>query len=99
VGSFCFASSGGESDQSGLPTVALWKRGDMLGLLEHLPNEKQPNDELIEKAIVLDRHYIPSRYPNGFERGAPTDYYSRKDANEAISNAEAIIEFCQNHLR
>jgi len=26
------------------------------------------------------------------------DYYSRKDADEAISNAEAIIEFCQNHI-
>jgi len=67
-------------------------------LLEHLPNEKQPNEELIEKAMVLDRHYIPTRYPNGFERGAPTDYYSRKDADEAISNAETIIEFCQNHI-
>ena len=67
-------------------------------LLEHLPNEKQPNEELIEKAMVLDRHYIPTRYPNGFERGAPTDYYSRKDADEAINNAEAIIEFCQNHI-
>jgi len=26
------------------------------------------------------------------------DYYSRKDGDEAISNAEAIIEFCQNHI-
>ncbi len=73
--------------------------GDALStLLEHLPNEKQPNEELIEKAMVLERHYIPTRYPNGFERGAPTDYYSRKDADEAISNAEAIIECCQNHI-
>ena len=31
-------------------------------LLEHLPNEKQHNEELIEKAMVLDRHYIPTRY-------------------------------------
>jgi len=23
---------------------------------------------------------------------------ARKDADEAISNAEAIIEFCQNHI-
>jgi HEPN domain-containing protein len=70
----------------------------LTSLLEHLPNEKQANEELIEKAMVLDRHYIPTRYPNGFERGAPTDYYSRKDADEAISDAEAIIEFCQNIL-
>jgi HEPN domain-containing protein len=52
----------------------------------------------MEKAMVLDLHYIPTRHPNGFERGAPMDYYSRKDAGEAISNAEAIIEFYQNHI-
>jgi HEPN domain-containing protein len=70
----------------------------LTALLQHLPNAKKPKDELMEKAMVLDRHYIPTRYPNGFERGAPMDYYSRKDADEAISNAEAIIEFCQNHI-
>ena len=70
----------------------------LTALLQHLPNAKKPKDELMEKAMVLDRHYIPTRHPNGFERGAPMDYYSREDADEAISNAEPIIEFYQNHI-
>jgi Uncharacterized conserved protein related to C-terminal domain of eukaryotic chaperone, SACSIN len=52
----------------------------------------------MDKARVLDRHYIPTRYPNGFERGAPMDFYSRKDADVAIEHAEAIVEFCKSIL-
>ena len=29
--------------------------------------------------------------PNSFERGAPTDFYTRKDAEEAIRCAEKIL--------
>jgi HEPN domain-containing protein len=67
-------------------------------LLGALPAAAKPNDDLIDRAKVLDRHYIPTRYPNGFERGAPVDYYSQKDAEEAIAHAEAILEFCRNKI-
>ncbi len=67
-------------------------------LLKALPDEAKPDEDLLDRAKVLDRHYIPTRYPNGFERGAPTDFYSRKDAEEAIAHAEAIIEFCRNKI-
>jgi HEPN domain-containing protein len=70
----------------------------LTGLLDALPAAAKPDDELIDRAKVLDRHYIPTRYPNGFERGAPVDYYSQKDAEEAIAHAEAILEFCRNKI-
>lgn len=68
------------------------------GLLDNLPNESKPTGELIDKAKELDKHYIPTRYPNGFERGAPVDFYTSKEADTAIGNAEAIIEFCRNKI-
>jgi HEPN domain-containing protein len=43
-------------------------------LLANLPREVAPNQELIDRAKELDKHYIPTRYPNGFERGAPVDW-------------------------
>lgn len=55
--------------------------------------------ELIEKAKKLDRYYIPTRYPNGFEQGAPMDYYMKDDAQEAIKYAQEIIHFCQKKIR
>lgn len=68
------------------------------GLLEALPPGARPSDALIDQAKNLDLHYIPTRYPNGFECGAPTDYYTRSQADRAITDAEAILEFCRRQV-
>ena len=49
-------------------------------------------------AKELDKHYIPTRYPNGFERGAPVDFYTRGEAERAIAQADSIIEFCRDQI-
>lgn len=49
--------------------------------------------DLLEKAKVLDRYYILTRYPNGFDRGAPMDYFEEKTSKEAIKFAKNITEF------
>jgi HEPN domain-containing protein len=33
------------------------------------------------------------------DHGMPGDYYTKKDAQEAIANAEQIIRFCEGLLR
>jgi HEPN domain-containing protein len=53
---------------------------------------------LVEKAKVLDKHYVPTRYPNGFPSGAPTDFYTLTEAQEAIRIAEEIVEFCRRQI-
>ena len=67
-------------------------------LLASLPAEARPEPRLLERAKNLDLHYIPTRYPNGFERGAPTDYYTRSQAEGAIQDAESLIEFCRGKV-
>lgn len=67
-------------------------------LLANLPASVVVSKELIDKAKVLDKHYIPARYPNGFESGAPTDFYTSGEAALSIEIAREIIEFCKNHL-
>ena len=39
-----------------------------------------------------------SRYPNGFDRGAPTDYYTSAEAEAAIADAHAILEVCRGAM-
>jgi HEPN domain-containing protein len=51
-----------------------------------------------DAARRLDKHYIPTRYPNGFDQGAPTDYYTAGEARAAIRDAESILEFCRGAL-
>lgn len=68
-------------------------------LLTSLPEGHRPEDALVDRAKELDKHYIPTRYPNGFERGAPVDFYTAKEADQAIANAEAIVGFCRHKVR
>jgi HEPN domain-containing protein len=57
-----------------------------------------PTETLMNFARMLDKYYIPTRYPNGFESGAPTDFYTSEEAQNAIHQAEAIIEFCHHQI-
>jgi HEPN domain-containing protein len=54
--------------------------------------------KLIDHAKALDKHYIPTRYPSGFEQGAPTDFYTEAEAVNAVGLATEIIEFCRNQV-
>jgi Uncharacterized conserved protein related to C-terminal domain of eukaryotic chaperone, SACSIN len=51
--------------------------------------------EILDSARELERHYILSRYPDSYPAGTPFEYYRDKDAEEAISCAEKILEFVQ----
>ena len=56
-----------------------------------------PSDLLV-RAKALDKHYIPTRYPNGFPAGAPMDYYTAEDSAKAIEDAEALVRYCESLL-
>ena len=54
--------------------------------------------ELLDAARRLDRHYIPTRDPYQFDRGAPRDYFTPADSQHAIADADEIIAFSAGHL-
>jgi HEPN domain-containing protein len=62
------------------------------------PPVEQPSEQLVNYARMLDKHYIPTRYPNGFASGAPTDFYTAGEAQNAVRYAEAILEFCGDQI-
>jgi HEPN domain-containing protein len=61
------------------------------GLLSDSPFT--PQGELVEKAKVLDNFYIPTRYANGHQEGAPFEHYGSIQSEEAIRYAREILEF------
>src|ERR1700704_5283084 len=71
---------------------------DLTALLGALSPEHQAEDDLVDRAKALDKHYIPSRYPNGFDQGTPLDHYTEREAETAIADAEAILEFCARSI-
>lgn len=53
---------------------------------------------LIPIGAILDRFYIPTRYPNGLPGGIPAHAYRRKDSVEAIKMAQKILDSVSNKL-
>ncbi len=99
----CFA--GQQSAEKALKALYDYLGGEGWGhvlvkLLRELPQDKvQVEKELLQKAVYLDKLYIPTRYPNGFESGASADFYTDKEAMEAIGNAESILSFVKAQIR
>jgi HEPN domain-containing protein len=98
----CFATH--QAAEKALKAVFLKLGMDAWGhtltaLIGNLPDAvEQPTETLVDYARILDKYYIPTRYPNGFDSGAPTDYYTAGEARSAIQQAEAILEFCSHQI-
>jgi len=67
-------------------------------LVEALPQAATAPDEVLDAAKRLDKHYIPSREPNGFDSGFPGKLYTRGEAKKAIEDAREIVDFNRRHL-
>ncbi|MEM0488279.1 MAG: HEPN domain-containing protein [Candidatus Bathyarchaeia archaeon] len=61
-------------------------------LLLKLPREFN-SSSIMQEAKTLDKYYVPTRYPNAWSEGLPTDYYTQQDSLQAIKYAEKIIEW------
>jgi HEPN domain-containing protein len=46
---------------------------------------------LQERVKLLDFYYVEARYPNALEDVIPAEFYSERDAEQAIEMAEAVI--------
>lgn len=62
-------------------------------LLKELPTDIPVPAETLEKAMVLDNFYIPSRYPDSHPEGAPFEHYGALQSREAVTYACEIIAF------
>jgi HEPN domain-containing protein len=100
----CFAAQ--QSAEKAVKALYYSLHGDpwghsLLALIKGLPAAiaaKLP-EGILDAAKTLDKNYIQTRYPNGFDAGAPTDYYTEKDAKESIAHAKSILEFCRAEIR
>jgi HEPN domain-containing protein len=97
----CFAAQ--QAAEKAVKALILSLGGEPWGhsvtsLLARLPASCSATPDLIERAKMLDKHYIQTRYPNGFDSGKPGDYYTRTEAELAVQHAEVLIGFSRNHL-
>jgi len=55
--------------------------------------EAAPEFGALRPAALLDRYYIPTRYPNGLPGDVPHEYFTAEAAQECLSQASSVIEF------
>lgn len=61
--------------------------------------EHSVDEQLYVAGRELDRHYIPSRYPNAFESGYPSMYYDESVAMRALESGKRIISWVRECLK
>ncbi len=98
----CFAAQ--QAAEKSLKAVIVSRGMDAWGhtvtaLLGLVTTAEDAGEELVECAKSLDKHYVPTRYPNGFDTGAPTDFYTKKDSDDAIPCAEKLIAFARRQIQ
>ncbi|ABN69869.1 HEPN domain protein [Staphylothermus marinus F1] len=54
-----------------------------------------PDQELLRCARELDRHYIPSRYPNALPVGTPHEAYDEETSRRALEASKKIVDYAR----
>jgi HEPN domain-containing protein len=100
----CFAAQ--QAAEKALKALLQDRGGEVRGhsaraLLRLLPPDVGERDERARReadALALDRHYIPSRYPNSVPQGAPFEFYDAEQSRDAVAAADRVVRFCERHL-
>jgi HEPN domain-containing protein len=69
-------------------------------LIDEFPHKNRLDDAdaLIEKAALLDRFYIPTRYPNGLPDLTPEQAYFAADSGQAIGLADGLLKISRDWI-
>lgn len=67
-------------------------------LLEMAAQYDPAFQEMREKVKLLDFYYVEARYPNALEEVIPAEFYSSRDAEQAIEMARLVVEAVQARM-
>jgi HEPN domain-containing protein len=82
---------------SGIPVI-----GHMLPKLLSEISERtglQVPDDIYEAVMALNKYYIPTRYPDAWSEGIPEEYFTRREAEDAVEKADRIIRWVEEQWR
>ncbi len=97
----CFACH--QAAEKALKAIFLKSGNDAWGhslaaLIGTLPPPARADEGLVTSAKILDKHYIPTRYPNGLDTGTPSESYTKAEATTALQCAEDVLEFARRQI-
>jgi HEPN domain-containing protein len=78
--------------------TALWGH-DLVDLLLELEEKIKIPEKIINNCKTLNLYYISTRYPDAFASGAPTDKFSKPQAQEAVKLAGEILNYVEKRIQ
>jgi len=92
-----------QAAEKALKALVQSRGGDAWGhsvreLADVVPGDITVPQEVRDALPILDRFYIPTRYPNGIDAGAPAETYNAADAQTALGLCDKVVRFVQGHL-
>lgn len=102
-----FAQAAFLAQQAGEKALkGLWIRLDLdpwghsvARLIKDLPTEpREKLQHLLDAALLLDKLYIPTRYPDALAELTPAQAYTRSEALGAVDHARTILTAIQQAL-
>jgi HEPN domain-containing protein len=94
----CFLSQQAAEKAVKALSIAKYGRYDEIHSVSEILKRINAQKDIIEMGEILDRYYVPTRYPNAWPYGAPFKHYKKKDAEEALENARRIIEYVRSQI-
>ncbi len=68
-------------------------------LIRNLPElEREKFSPVIESALSLDKLYIPTRYPDALAELIPTEAFTQKEAENAVSLSQDILVLTEKRI-
>lgn len=97
----CFAAH--QAAEKALKALLQFRSTDAWGhsltfLLDALRSTDPAEPRIVDLAKLLDKHYIPPRYPDAHPAGAPMDFYTSNEAKQAIAAAREVLAFVEGRI-
>lgn len=97
----CFASH--QAAEKALKALFIYHGREVWGhsvvqLLRLLESIVEVPPDLLDVGRRLDQFYIPTRYPNAHPTGAPFEFFTQSQSEEALHFAQQIVEFARAHM-
>ncbi|QOJ78761.1 HEPN domain-containing protein [Infirmifilum lucidum] len=68
-------------------------------LIERVRRSVDVPGDLLDYGELLDRYYVPSRYPNAWPSGSPSRRLKESDARAALEAAVRILEYVKGNIQ
>ncbi len=71
---------------------------DLTDLIIKLQDSIDIPEELVNACARLNLYYIPTRYPDAFSSGSPSEKFTRSQSNQAIKDAKEVLNYVKSEI-